>query len=898
MSRIMKLIFLIALFGFKLTYASEDTKSPFKLNDLKLSHNKKQASIDLSLNMEASGDVGVDFSIPESFILKSGIMKSSEGRKNKFEQFIKKWEFSFAEDGYFTLQIKLHFKPANDESEKNRLSEYQSFEIYIEILNGEVTNYDTKPSIKYTQWPIEVNRSENEQKATASYIPMDTTFKNGGIGQKIQNQEMTESTYYITVQISGQIKYNHPYYPYGMKGIPAVGVYLDWDYDDNLTTGYTPYYGGNTLHVDYDISDNNGYYYFSFTFASSQPANYYSQRIRVYANNANAAGYDADLGNGAKMVPLISNSVKIDISGATTSVIAARDLETNDKQGSALRHLYRARQFSIAQLNYTPHQVRYYFRNVDGAFFCQPGNCGGQNINAPRIVFDVSPRTETAYHEYGHFIEYDRVGFIADANYSSSHWFSKETNNTLAWNEGWAEFYAAATHMYWYSVEQPSLPERGSYDVEAGPSPTYQFMDYSQGILFPDRNNKKVEGAVACFFYSLWDGNGLRAPNYTGDNDDISLSAAFLISKFISRYNVLGQLIGDTHIEAYRNALINSTESKYHPSINALYNSLILKSGSALPSTPTSLSVSGSPNSRTLSWNDNTCPSEYTYGIYWFDIIENQEQGFRIYRKATNSVWDGTLNGYSLIGSVGTNVTSWTDSTYLVGKQSYVVVAFNTAGNSRPQVEYSGEYYLPLSTYIEGPSCVNKGQIGSFSAVVSGGTGTNSYQWTRNGAILGTSASISLQVSYDFTLTLTMSSGSQTISTSTPVSVCSGGGGGCDEPLAIANNSNALPCLAKSKTKVNFTPSKFELDQNYPNPFNPSTTISFGIPGASNVTLKIYNMQGQEVRTVFGHFLEAGYYDSFWDGKDDVGMQVASGIYIYRIQAGNFVQSKKMTLIK
>ncbi|MBL8008930.1 MAG: T9SS type A sorting domain-containing protein, partial [Ignavibacteria bacterium] len=121
-----------------------------------------------------------------------------------------------------------------------------------------------------------------------------------------------------------------------------------------------------------------------------------------------------------------------------------------------------------------------------------------------------------------------------------------------------------------------------------------------------------------------------------------------------------------------------------------------------------------------------------------------------------------------------------------------------------------------------------------------------------------------------------MTSGTQTASTSLGVGECSGGGGG----------------LEKRNGEASVIPDQFELSQNYPNPFNPSTTISFGIPEPSNVTLMIYNIQGQEVRTVFGNFLDAGYYDAVWDGKDDEGNQVSSGIYIYRLQAGKFLQSK------
>jgi hypothetical protein len=88
-------------------------------------------------------------------------------------------------------------------------------------------------------------------------------------------------------------------------------------------------------------------------------------------------------------------------------------------------------------------------------------------------------------------------------------------------------------------------------------------------------------------------------------------------------------------------------------------------------------------------------------------------------------------------------------------------------------------------------------------------------------------------------------------------------------------------------------PLTFALNQNYPNPFNPSTTIRYSVPVATPVVLKIYNMIGQEVSTLVNSEHKPGNYDV----KFDAG-RFASGIYIYRIQAGSFVETKKMMLIK
>jgi hypothetical protein len=94
-------------------------------------------------------------------------------------------------------------------------------------------------------------------------------------------------------------------------------------------------------------------------------------------------------------------------------------------------------------------------------------------------------------------------------------------------------------------------------------------------------------------------------------------------------------------------------------------------------------------------------------------------------------------------------------------------------------------------------------------------------------------------------------------------------------------------------------PAEYALEQNYPNPFNPSTQIAFTIPEASNVTLEIYNMLGEKVSTlVDSRRLSAGRYEYTWNGKDNFGGRLSSGVYLYRIQAGEFVQIKKMMMLK
>jgi len=93
-------------------------------------------------------------------------------------------------------------------------------------------------------------------------------------------------------------------------------------------------------------------------------------------------------------------------------------------------------------------------------------------------------------------------------------------------------------------------------------------------------------------------------------------------------------------------------------------------------------------------------------------------------------------------------------------------------------------------------------------------------------------------------------------------------------------------------------PAGFALSQNYPNPFNPMTGIEYALPRASHVELTILNQLGQTVATLVEGVRSAGRYTVYWDGRDDSGGRVASGVYLYRLRAGEFVQTKTMLLLK
>lgn len=96
----------------------------------------------------------------------------------------------------------------------------------------------------------------------------------------------------------------------------------------------------------------------------------------------------------------------------------------------------------------------------------------------------------------------------------------------------------------------------------------------------------------------------------------------------------------------------------------------------------------------------------------------------------------------------------------------------------------------------------------------------------------------------------------------------------------------------------NVIPKEYSLGQNYPNPFNPSTVIPFSLPRAGFTSMKVFNIVGQEVATLLSGYLPAGAFRVTWDGTDANGEAVSSGMYFYRLKAGNYVEIRKMLLMK
>jgi hypothetical protein len=116
--------------------------------------------------------------------------------------------------------------------------------------------------------------------------------------------------------------------------------------------------------------------------------------------------------------------------------------------------------------------------------------------------------------------------------------------------------------------------------------------------------------------------------------------------------------------------------------------------------------------------------------------------------------------------------------------------------------------------------------------------------------------------------------------------------------LRSSSNQAVEFVLEEVNTDVPELPADYTLAANYPNPFNPATTIEFALPTAERVELLVFAVDGRQIATLVAEQLPAGHHAVTWNGRNQQGEAVASGIYFYRLQAGRFSQTQKMTLLK
>lgn len=283
------------------------------------------------------------------------------------------------------------------------------------------------------------------------------------------------------------------------------------------------------------------------------------------------------------------------------------------------------------------------------------------------------------------------------------------------------------------------------------------------------------------------------------------------------------------------------------------------------------------------------------YGMNWCDVVSNNNSSATL-RTFVYEVW--TIGGQY----VGWKPTSPSNVSF-----NYTVLGTIS----------------PLSVNISGPTYLNTGQSGTFVANPSGGTGsyTNYKWWYRNDGILvpmvadnieaddiivplappvgvwfhnsywDNKTSISAGFGFNFSLKCQVTdSGSNTAIDIHSVTVGS-------SLAKYSTNGNTMELQAQ-------IPNEFILYPNYPNPFNPTTSIRFGLPESGRAIISVYSITGRKVKTLLDEQLSAGYHQLLWDGTDQNGNKVTSGVYLYHISATSnnsdkvYSEKRKMILMK
>ncbi len=514
----------------------------------------------------------------------------------------------------------------------------------------------------------------------------------------------------ITVNISGRIT-TEALMGRIFNGVPGVRVYFDWDQDLDDGTITAPTYSGPET-APYAVTDNNGD--FTFTRQVIAPENsaiWTTPRITLSVEAANEAGYDEDLGPTAIFPEHFHQPIAISPASPTITPTAF-ELGVEQKMGNSLRFLLRARRFAIANFWFSPGTVQF---NDD------PDDSQGSHYNPidNSIDFVTVAQSETAYHEYGHFYNYAYAGFWGVPIAGGAHQVGVISSDKVAYSEGWAEFFSAAAHAYWYALEQPTLRENEYHGHSLA-----QFHDAE----FPTTpNTYNEESAVSRFMFNLWDDYHARAtvctPVYNGDNDDLdhdrpfghprpwllyTLADAFHASHYPNFYErwfgdrdyPLMDAFRDKYL-AYVNQWYPATYPYHAESIKAMFSYFRDRSVELRAATPTDLTVVGNWNARTLSWSNHFCPDDISWttldGNHSFvELLDNREARFVVWRKELRFVprhpawemlkgdpyvFDGRLDGgYQQIGLAAAGAAQYVDNDDLAtGRYAYVVVACRVA---------------------------------------------------------------------------------------------------------------------------------------------------------------------------------------------------------------------------
>jgi hypothetical protein len=273
--------------------------------------------------------------------------------------------------------------------------------------------------------------------------------------------------------------------------------------------------------------------------------------------------------------------------------------------------------------------------------------------------------------------------------------------------------------------------------------------------------------------------------------------------------------------------------------------------------------------------------------LTWTDD-SNDNNGYDVYRSSgTGGLKAGIVSAFVKVGSAPAGSTNFVDATAVEGiSYSYSVVATRTDGSNSGVSSPSGQTPVVVAapaapsnligTVINGKVALSWMDNSSVETgyVVERSVSTNT-AYTQIGSLAANTTSyndLTVQNGVTYYYRVRASIGAVN---------------------SLYSNEVNITGLATDVQDLAAIPVDYRLFQNYPNPFNPSTAIRYAIPSDGKVRLVVYNLIGQEVRTLIDQNQSAGYHEVLFDAGN-----LSSGIYIYKIQSSNFVSTKKMILMK
>lgn len=503
-----------------------------------------------------------------------------------------------------------------------------------------------------------------------------------------------------------------------------------------------------------------------------------------------------------------------------------------------------------------------------------PGSGGGAMnymTGGINIYLDGGNNPTVIAHEYGHYVMYNMYD-------QSANRYTLRNHNL---REGWALFYSLATRAY--AAETYGDVYLSSQNVETRAYPTTSGGTTRYSNVYRDKYDYAAIGAL---LWSLYDTRsttpfeyGSSSYNLTllGDNDDVNGYRRDVWESVRTTGASIFDEAGIVEVTAtFRDRVPGSVRSSVDDAFDFFLCPNFGESGgcsaSSLRHMPTrrprpvqASNLTGQKSSSTsasLTWDRNVYNLSSPYA--------NAPTGYRIYRNS------------SLVATVSNTTTSYTYTNAGGVNGTYRVTAYNAAGESTA----APTALVGVLTSISGPSLIPAGQQNSWTANVSGGSGTTTYKWYWDGVYTGVTSQTFSGTSFtDFNLRVDVTRGAETASASMYVTVY--GDGGCvPEPGEIL-------CTQPALLQPEATPDIFAVRPPQPNPARGEITIEYDLPEGADVSVVVYDVAGREVARPVDGYVAAGYREARLDGS-----ALPAGVYIVRVQAAQDVATQRVTVIR